>query len=210
MPVQSTGEVVLRRARPEDAGDFARLMIESSPHFFPALFGMDASVVMRELFRCRGHVLSHDHALVVEVGGRVAGMALAYDFRHRALRELRTGLLLVRSLPLRMVRLAALFVRAQRVLGRLERDEYYLSNIAIYPEFRGRGLGTHLVREVESSALRAGCRRVVLDAESDNEGAIRLYTRLGYSIMARLPVLRFPDRSFEFVRMSREVARGRA
>ncbi|HCW51912.1 MAG TPA: N-acetyltransferase [Clostridiales bacterium] len=206
----STGEAALRRARPEDAGDFARLMVESSPRFFPALFGIDASAVMRELFRYRGHVLSHEHTLVVEVGGRVAGMALAYDFRHRTLRELRTGLLLVRCLPLRMVRLAALLVRAQCTLGRLQRDEYYLSNIAVHPDFRGRGLGTRLLREVESSALRAGCRRVVLDAESDNERAIRLYSRLGYSVVARLPVLRFAGRSFEFVRMAKEVVRGRA
>ncbi len=208
--MENIGEAVLRRARPEDAADFARLAIESSPGFFPALFGTHAAAVLREFFRHRGHVLSHEHTLVAEVGGRVAGMALAYDFRRRVVRELRTGLLVATHLPLRILRLATFLVRAQRTLGRLQRDEYYLSNIAVHTDFRGRGLGTRLLREVESSARRSGCRRVVLDAERDNEKAIRLYTRLGYSVIERLPVLRLAGRSFEFLRMSREVVRGRA
>jgi ribosomal protein S18 acetylase RimI-like enzyme len=209
MPAESAGEAVLRRARPEDAADLARLAVEASRGFFPALFGTRAAAVLREFFRYPGHVLSHEHVLVAQVGGRVGGMALAYDSRQWALGELRTGLLLVRYLLPRAVRLTPLLVRAQRVLGRLERDEYYLSSIAVYPEFRGQGLGTRLLREVESSAVAAGCRRVVLDTESDNKGAIRLYTRLGYSVTARLPVLSLAGRTFRFVRMSRKVALGR-
>ncbi len=208
--MESTPEAVLRRGRPEDAGELARLALESSPGFFPALFTDDAPVVMWELFRHPGHVLSYEHTLVAEVAGRVTGMALAYDSRDRALGELRTGLLLIRRLPLRTLRLAGLLLRAQRVVGRLRPDEYYLSNIAVYPDLRGRGLGARLLQAVESSALRTGCRRVTLDAESDNEAAIRLYTRLGYSPVARLPILRFGNRTFEFVRMSKELVLGEA
>ena len=51
----------------------------------------------------------------------------------------------------------------------------------VSPAFRGRGVGTALVRAVEEEeARRRGLAHVNLEVAVENAGAIRLYERLGY------------------------------
>lgn len=55
-----------------------------------------------------------------------------------------------------------------------------LLDIALLPEFRGRGVGARLVLELEGEARRAGLplRHMVFQL---NEGALRFYERLGFT-----------------------------
>lgn len=46
---------------------------------------------------------------------------------------------------------------------------------------RGLGLGTSLMRALEEVGRRRGCARITLEVAATNEGAIRLYRRLGYA-----------------------------
>ena len=95
--------------------------------------------------------------------------------------------------------------RSGDILAQIGEDDYYLRNLATYPDFRGRGLGTRLLKEVEKAAQRAGYKRMVMDVETANERAIKLYERLGYSIELKSPVLSTRDRDFEFFKMSKEL-----
>ncbi|MEW8207076.1 MAG: GNAT family N-acetyltransferase, partial [Candidatus Thiodiazotropha taylori] len=57
--------------------------------------------------------------------------------------------------------------------------DYYIQGIAIDPEFRGRGIGSLLMDDIESRAKADGFSRLSLDVSAKNEGARRLYKRLG-------------------------------
>ena len=61
-------------------------------------------------------------------------------------------------------------------------DEYYVESISVAPAARGSGLGAALMRRAEERAVALGKRRMSLDVIGENEGAIRLYERLGYRI----------------------------
>jgi RimJ/RimL family protein N-acetyltransferase len=64
------------------------------------------------------------------------------------------------------------------------RDRFGLGavqNLGITPPHRGRGLGTCLLLEALAGFRRAGLTRVYLEVTADNEGAIRLYRRLGFA-----------------------------
>jgi ribosomal protein S18 acetylase RimI-like enzyme len=64
------------------------------------------------------------------------------------------------------------------------RDRFGLGavqNVGITPPHRGRGLGTCLLLEALAGFRRAGLMRVYLEVTADNEGAIRLYRRLGFA-----------------------------
>jgi aminoglycoside 6'-N-acetyltransferase len=54
--------------------------------------------------------------------------------------------------------------------------------LAVAPEWRGRGVGTALMRAAEDWARAHGAERMVLDLNSANAGALRLYERLGYTV----------------------------
>ena len=55
-----------------------------------------------------------------------------------------------------------------------------LYNIVIDPQFQGQGLGGVLLGECELEAARRGCRRILLEVRTDNEGAIKFYQKKGY------------------------------
>ena len=61
-------------------------------------------------------------------------------------------------------------------------DEYYVESLSVSAESRGLGLGAALMRQAEEQAVVLGKRKMTLDVIGENEGAIRLYQRLGYRI----------------------------
>ena len=89
--------------------------------------------------------------------------------------------------------------------GKVESNEYYISNVAVYPEFRGADLGTNLLLKVEEEAESCGARKMTLDVEVDNQGAIRLYDRLGYSIVGKPRSAKINRREFAVFRMRKKL-----
>jgi GNAT superfamily N-acetyltransferase len=58
----------------------------------------------------------------------------------------------------------------------------YVDELAVAASWRGRGVGTLLMAEVDVWALGKGAMSVALDHLHTNEGAHRLYSRLGYAV----------------------------
>ena len=59
-------------------------------------------------------------------------------------------------------------------------DEIHINNVAVLPDLRGQGLGTALMNRVFEEARRLGARRATLEVRASNQGARRLYERLGF------------------------------
>lgn len=55
-----------------------------------------------------------------------------------------------------------------------------IQNLGIVPEHRNRGIGSCLMRKALEGFRRAALRRVFLEVTAQNEGAIKLYRRLGF------------------------------
>ena len=66
--------------------------------------------------------------------------------------------------------------------------EGFIGNLAIAPEHRG-GAGTALLLSCLWRYREAGFERVSLAVTLDNERAYRLYTRLGFVVMDRFPLV---------------------
>ena len=65
-------------------------------------------------------------------------------------------------------------------IGSIESDGCYITNVAVFPQFRGQGVGTLLLKSLESEAAQRGCEFITLEVRKSNQDAIRLYLRLGY------------------------------
>lgn len=71
---------------------------------------------------------------------------------------------------------------------KLNRDDYYLADVAVDEQCRGKGIGTFILEESLELAREKGCKRVVLDVDLENEGALKLYERFGFKIFKKRSV----------------------
>jgi ribosomal-protein-alanine N-acetyltransferase len=59
-------------------------------------------------------------------------------------------------------------------------DEAHITNIAVHPDFRERGVGGQAMAALEEKARALGACRITLEVRVSNTGARHLYERLGY------------------------------
>ena len=62
-------------------------------------------------------------------------------------------------------------------------DAFHLMNLAIVPDFRGRGLARALVEEFLAEAMRHKAPDAWLEVAVDNEAALALYAALGFEVV---------------------------
>lgn len=92
--------------------------------------------------------------LLAEDGGRLVGYGLAY------------------AMPAADGWLADTWVTGDRI-GEIE-------SLGVLPEYRGRGIGTRLLRQLQDRLREQGAADVVLGVLPGNTDAVRLYERHGY------------------------------
>lgn len=59
-------------------------------------------------------------------------------------------------------------------------DEAHITNIAVREQYRGKGFGEKLLREMMRTAYFLGARRMTLEVRVSNEIAQALYRKLGF------------------------------
>ncbi len=69
------------------------------------------------------------------------------------------------------------------VLGGFDGRRGMIYHFAVAASFRGRGVGSRLISEVEARLRAKGCLKCYLLVEQDNEDAARFYTRRGWREM---------------------------
>lgn len=66
-------------------------------------------------------------------------------------------------------------------------DEGQITNIAVHPDHRRRGLGALLMERLECAARARGFFQIALEVRVSNDVAIALYERTGYTVAGRRP-----------------------
>lgn len=59
-------------------------------------------------------------------------------------------------------------------------EDSHVTNIAVHPLYRGRGIGERLLRELIRRAQQRGARRMTLEVRASNTPAQNLYRKLGF------------------------------
>lgn len=60
-------------------------------------------------------------------------------------------------------------------------EDAHVTNVAVHPLYRGRGLGERMMLELFERARRRGARRMTLEVRASNTAAQNLYRKLGFT-----------------------------
>ena len=135
--------------------------------------GEDLLDVGRRRYERENTPFSYQNCTLVEIDGEVAGMLVAF--------------------PMAVDPDAVETDPVLAPYGELEEDgSYYVCGVALFPAFRGRGLGTRLMRLAEEQARARRLGKLSLIVFEANAGAKRLYERLGYREAARAAIVPHP------------------
>jgi ribosomal protein S18 acetylase RimI-like enzyme len=175
-------EPPFRRATPDDAAEMAELVNfagENLPVYLWAKMagpGQSAWEFGRLRAQREEGAFSYRNTVIAEAkDGRVAGCLLGYPLPEQP-----------EPIP---SDLPAMFVALQE-LENLAPRTWYVNVLALYPEFRGRGLGTRLLEIADSIAADLGMNGLSIIVSDGNPGARRLYERCGYREAATRPMVK--------------------
>jgi ribosomal protein S18 acetylase RimI-like enzyme len=191
---------------PEDTEDFVKLFVISGPEFVPALFAGTHERVAAGCFRHKHNLLASEHTHFVKVNGENAGMILAYAWLVKRQQAAKSSFLTVRYMRTKFFTRMRPLQWSDAVLSKLDEGTFYVSNVAFYSESRNQGLGTSLLAHTEESARKSGARRLDVDAETDNEGALRFYQRFGMNTVGGPKRIVINGKEFEFIRLTKAIS----
>ena len=66
-------------------------------------------------------------------------------------------------------------------------DEAHIATIAVYPDYRRRGIGEHILRETLKSAKEEGAVRATLEVRAGNRAAQEMYRKFGFEMVGTRP-----------------------
>jgi ribosomal protein S18 acetylase RimI-like enzyme len=180
--------ITTRPAKPSDArraGIFLFQTFEKKATFIIGLGDKNRAVqILTAMFKVPGHRFSYEWTDMVLLKDQVVGLFTSFPGQMLGKLDRRLDRLILKQYRWRGK--LAVILRGWPLVFVKEtgRDEYYLSNLAIRKSFRGKGLGTQVIRRLEKKAGAAGLGKVSLIVAIENELARRFYERNGFKTVA--------------------------
>ena len=177
----------VKRGLSHEMQDFVNFFLISAP-YFPKVFGEEIVDVLKKSLQDPGNLFSYEHTYFAEVSSVIAGMLLGCDWRVKSKENLKTGFLFLKLSGSKRFLMLDTYLKFNNTVGRLDKFEYYISNIAAYEKFRGKGVGKAVMSIAEKKAKRSGCMRVVFNVEKKNAKSIAFYKSLGFEEKVRFDI----------------------
>ena len=181
-------EIIFRPAKPSDAKRAGRLLFQTfeKKATFIIVLGDEKRAVqlLSKLFEIPGHRLSYEFTEMVVQKGRVVGLSTSFPGRILGKLDGRLDHLILKQYKWRGK--LAVFLRGWPLVFNKEsgRDEYFLSNLVTRGSYRGKGIGTQILKRIEEKAQQIDLKKVSLMVAMENQAARRFYERNEFKIVA--------------------------
>jgi ribosomal protein S18 acetylase RimI-like enzyme len=183
--------IEIRTARPEDAQGAAELISLSNGETGDVVFGFGEHgrhvQALASFFQHPRNRFSYHYTSIAEVDGQAAGALIALPGEQVAGLSVALGRLLVREYGLVTALRLAVTGWGAMAGKEAEAGELYVANVATAPTHQGQGIGSALLAHAETLARQQGYAHCSLCVDFYNQGARRLYARLGYETVERFP-----------------------
>lgn len=156
------------------------------------LFGAGDSGHARDLlgrlFHLKSNRFSYRFTEFAALSGQITGLLISYSGQVMKRLDLQMALELMRQTG---------FVGFARFMGRVlplariqeaEDDDYFIGNVAVLPEYQGKGIGSQLLARAEEKAREQGFGKIALTVDVENERARSLYARTGFEVIQTVHV----------------------
>jgi len=171
----------IRPATPGDADAFHRYVVMTSSEY-DFFFAPKTKQALADFFRRRNNIFSHEHARIAEIDGCIAGMILSYSGKQQYAGLLKSAIIFLKNLGAGVFTKMSSLVQYATRGGPAGIDDHYISNLAVDPEFRRRGVAQALLADAEQRARASGCKCFSLDVDKDNQPAAALYEKQGFTV----------------------------
>jgi ribosomal protein S18 acetylase RimI-like enzyme len=167
--------------------DCARLHFMAGPELYQYIYCNERDKVLKIIemyFEMPETPCSKQYAYIDVADDALRGFMLGYPVREisKMPRSIifRLGKLVKLCGLSNVVKIVSHALAIIKYFPKLYHNEYFLSNLAVYQEYRGQGVGTGLLEKAEEEAKAMGLEKLSLYVEVDNPGAIRLYEKYGF------------------------------
>ena len=163
-------ELNIRKATINDAPLISSVVAMAIGEESAILYGGENYMnVFEEIALLENSQYSYRNAFVAEVDGKAAGAVVAYDGAE--------------LYPLRKTTLEIIYKHTAKELqmaDETDSSEFYLDSLAVFPEYRGRGIGAKLILAVKEKAFNEYNKNLGLLVDFENPDAERLYQSVGF------------------------------
>jgi GNAT superfamily N-acetyltransferase len=177
-------DITLRPATDQDIPDLSQLHLMAAHGFLDAVYhdalpGLRTNEIYERVLARTETVLSYKNAWVA-VQERVIGEVHAFPWDDGATSP---------PNPFIPKDRLVLFEPLDH-LDPLAAGTYHINILAVYPEFRGKGIGTKLLNLAGYHAKQRGFSKLSLFTFEDDRRLVKMYQRFGLVVIARTPVVK--------------------
>lgn len=172
-----------------DLKKVSELIYETELAIFRPLLGKDKNKALEnieKLIKSENNLFGHENIHVVsDEDGNVRGILVSFCGRETSLwADFKAFFKILNFYDFLKLMIEGTTIN-ELLTSKVGPDDYYLSNIAIDPLYRGQGVGTYILENAFKLAKEKRCGRVILDVTWGNEGALRLYERFGFKVYGK-------------------------
>ncbi|MBN1859144.1 GNAT family N-acetyltransferase [Candidatus Bipolaricaulota bacterium] len=189
----SEPSIVIRPANPshEEGAIFARFVDMAADGQFHILLGRRSAEILAKAFLVLNNDLSYEHTVFAEIDGTIVGMASGYTEEQHRRSSTQPLKQVAGELALRMRCMFVLASPILRFLHTYEEGDFYIQFLAVDQAYRGKGIGSALIQEMENRARSNRSEHLAIDVAARNTVARRLYEHLGFAVISQWPKIRW-------------------
>jgi len=189
----------------DDLSSFIKLLLISEPELYQELFGRNYLEILEALFKRQNNNFSYENIIIAKKGDEVLGMLLGYSYEKFVKMIFKSSITFFRVMGCQFFTSLPKFIKLGSSMEKIDKNSFYISNLAVYPEYRRRGIGKKLMTKAEEIAINSECSKICLDVSYENEKAMLFYKSLGFHESGKGKEFKINDKNFSFVRFEKNL-----
>lgn len=171
-----------------ESDECVRLIYISGPHLFSYIY-LEKEPKIYDIFKTffthNDTMFSRESIIIEEENGKVRGLVIAHPVNDlnkllinelKCIKEMKSGFFAFLKSFFKM------FFRSIITIyyPRLKKNELFICNLAVFHEYRRKGIASKLLKKTEEIAVKKGMNYLSLYVEIDNDIAIKFYKKYGF------------------------------